>query len=66
MYEFQKVICVCECFIYTKGVHLSLLLMRDCLPKKLKYHSSNDQDRRSVEMTSRIIEKKSEMYDVAR
>ena len=51
-----KKICCCECCIFTKNMHLSLLLWWNFYLKKLKYQMHNAQNRRSVEMASHIFE----------
>ena len=49
MYARYKVMCGCECCIYAKSIHSSLLSWRDRYLKKLKYKSQNSQSRRSGE-----------------
>ena len=44
-----KIICGCECCIYDKSIHSSLLSWRDRYLKKLRDQSQNAQSRRSVE-----------------
>ena len=51
-----KVMCGCECCIYTKSIHSSLLSWRDRYLKKLKDKIQNDQSRRSVEKAHHIYE----------
>ena len=46
----------CECYISGTGMHSYLLIWIYNYPKKLKYHSRNDQNRNSGEMTSLICE----------
>ena len=43
-YKFR---CGCECFLYEKCIHSSLILWRDRYLRKLKDHSQNSQNRRS-------------------
>ena len=42
-----KIMCGCECCIYAKSIHSSLLSWRDRYLKKLKDKSQNAQSRRS-------------------
>ena len=51
-----KVMCVCECFIYSKIMHSSLLTWRNRPVKHLKYRSHNVKNRRYGEISSRIFE----------
>ena len=51
-----KVICSCECCIYAKSMHSSLLTWRDCRLKHPKDIIHNAQNRRSGEISSRIFE----------
>ena len=51
-----KVMCGCECCIYSKIMHSSLLTWRNCHMKHLKYTFQNAQNRRSVEISRRISE----------
>ena len=51
-----KVMCGCECCIYAKSIHSSLILWRDSYLKKLKVLSQNAQNRRSGEMDNHIFE----------
>ena len=51
-----KVICSCECFIYAKSMHSSLLTWRDCRLKHPKDIIHNAQNRKSGEISSRIFE----------
>ena len=44
-----KVLCGCECCIYAKSIHSSLLSWRDRYLEKLKYQIQNAQKRRSGE-----------------
>ena len=44
-----KVVCGCECCIYAKRIHPSLISWRDWYLEKLKYQSQNSQNRRSGE-----------------
>ena len=44
-----KVMCGCECCIYAKSIHASLLSWYDWYLKKLKDQIQNDQNRRSGE-----------------
>ena len=46
-----KIMYGCECFIYAKSIHSSLLSWRDRYLKKLKDKSQNAQSRRSGEKT---------------
>ena len=49
-----KIMCGCECFIYAKSIHSSLLYWRDRYLKKLKDKSQNSQSRRSGEKAHHI------------
>ena len=49
-----KNMCGCECCIYAKSIHSSLLSWRDWYLKKLKDKSQNSQIRRSGEKTHHI------------
>ena len=51
-----KVMCGCECCIYSKIIHYYLLTWHDSHMKHLKYGSQNAQNRRSIEITSPIFE----------
>ena len=51
-----KIMCGCECCIYAKSIHSSLLSWRDRYLKKLKYKIQNDQSRRSGEKARHIYE----------
>ena len=51
-----KFMCVCECFIYAKNIHSSLLTWRDRLLKQLKDRSHNTQNKRYGEISSHIFE----------
>ena len=51
-----KVMCGCECCIYAKSVHSSLLSWCDRYLKKLKYQIQNTQKRRSGEKANHIYE----------
>ena len=51
-----KLMCGCECCIYSKIMHLSLLTCHDFNLKHLKGRSHNAQNRRSGESSSRIFE----------
>ena len=56
-YDFpNKVMCVCECYIYAKSMHSYLLTWRNCRLKQLKDRSHNAQNRRSDETASHIFE----------
>ena len=46
--------CGCECCIYAKSIHSSLLSWRDRHLKKIKYQSQNSQSRRSGEKAHHI------------
>ena len=48
--------CGCECCIYDKSIHLSLLSWCDKYLEKLKDQSQNDQNRRSGEKSHHIYE----------
>ena len=48
--------CGCECCIYSKSVHSSLLSWRDSYLKKLKDQIQNAQKRRSGEKSNHIYE----------
>ena len=49
-----KIMCGCECCIYTKSIHSSLLSWRDRHLKKLKDQIQNAQSRRSGEKAHHI------------
>ena len=49
-----KIMCGCECCIYDKSIHSSLLSWRDRYLKKLKDKSQNTQSRRSGEKARHI------------
>ena len=49
-----KIMCGCECCIYDKSIHSSLLSWRDRYLKKLKDQSLNAQSRRSGEKSHHI------------
>ena len=49
-----KIMCGCECCIYSKSIHSSLLSWRDRYLKKLKDQSQNYQIRRSGEKAHHI------------
>ena len=51
-----KIMCGCECCIFAKSIHSSLLSWRDRHLKKLKYKSQNAQIRRSGEKSHHIYE----------
>ena len=51
-----KVVCGCECYIYTKNIHSSLLSWCYRYLKNLKYLSQNAQNRRSGEMANSLFE----------
>ena len=47
MYVHYKIMCGCECCIYAKSIHSSLVSWRDRYLKKLKDQSQNSQSRSS-------------------
>ena len=49
-----KIMCGCECCIYAKSIHSSLLSWRDRYFKRLKDQSQNAQSRRSGEKAHHI------------
>ena len=51
-----KVVCGCECFIYTKRIHAPLLSWHDRYLKKLKDQIQNSQSRSSGEKSHHICE----------
>ena len=51
-----KVMCGCECYIYSKIIHSSLLSWRDGYLKKLKDKIQNAQSKRSDEKLNNIYE----------
>ena len=51
-----KIMCGCECFIFAKSIHSSLLSWRDRYLKKLKDKSQNAQSRRYGEKSHHIYE----------
>ena len=51
-----NIMCGCECCIYAKSIHSSLLSWRDRYLKKLKDKSQNSQSRRSGEKSHHIYE----------
>ena len=52
-----KIMCGCECCIYAKSIHSSLLSWRDRYLKRLKDKSQNSQSRRSGEKAHHIYTK---------
>ena len=50
-----KVMCGCECCIYSKRMHSSLITWRDCHIKKFRYINHNAQNRSSGKLSSRLV-----------
>ena len=60
-----KVIFGCECCIYDKSIHASLLSWRDRYLEELKYQIQNSQNRRSYEKENSVMPHRRHIYDKA-
>ena len=52
-----KVMCGCECCVFSRIIHSSLLSWSDCYLRKLNNLSQNKQNRRSSEKGNHIFDK---------